>query len=241
MIETPPTRVDRFRDWIRSLGDPEVERAESVFVVGLGRFGAALAQRLVLLGVEVMAIDVNQDLVNVWSERLTDVRLADGTNPAVLTQLGATEFDAAVVAIGTSLESSILTTSALADLSVANIWAKAVTAEHGRILERVGAHHVVYPERQAGERVARVVTGQVLDYFPLDDGFVLVELATPARYTGTVLGDTDLRSRYGVTVVCIKPAGGSFTYATPETVMRAGDLLVVAGTIDDVERFTDDI
>lgn len=238
---TELTRIDRFRDWIKTLGEPEVPRAESVFVVGLGRFGGALAQRLVALGVEVMAIDVNQELVDTWSERLTDVRLADGTNPTVLQQLGAAEFDAAVVAIGTSLEASILTTSALADLmNGPNIWAKAVTAEHGRILERVGAHHVVYPERQAGERVARVVTGQVLDYFPLDDGFVLVELAAPSKYVGVVLGDSDIRRHFGVTVVCIKHTGRSFTYATAETVLDAGDLLVIAGTVEDVERFTNE-
>jgi len=235
-----PPRLHRLQDWLRTLGEPRIHRAESVFVVGLGRFGGALAQRLVSLDVEVMAVDVSQELVDYWSERLTDVRLADSTNPAVLRQLGAAEFDAAVVAIGSSLEASILSTSALADLGVPNIWAKAVTDEHGKILERVGAHHVVYPERQAGERVAQVVTGQVLDYFPLDDGFVLVELATPSRYSGIVLSDSDIRKRFGVTVVCVKPSGEPFTYATADTVLTEGDLLVIAGTVGDVERFTSD-
>lgn len=241
MIEPSPQRGDRFRNWIGSFSDPDVARANSVFVVGLGRFGGALAQRLVSLGVEVMAIDVSQELINMWSEHLTNVRLADGTNPTVLTQLGAAEFDASVVAIGSSIEASVLTTSGLADHGALNIWAKAVTDEHGRILTRVGAHHVVYPERQAGERVARVVTGQVLDYFQLDDGFVIVELATPARYADEILAESDIRTAYNVTVVCVKPAGGSFTYATPETVLRTGDLLVVAGALADVERFTDDV
>lgn len=231
------TAMTRFRDWIRSADDTDLTAARSVFVVGLGRFGAALAQRLVALDVEVMAIDTSRDRVNSWADRLTEVRVADGSNPAVLKQLGAEDFDAVVVAIGTGLESSILTTSALADAGCTNIWAKAITSEHGRILERVGAHHVVYPERQAGERVAHVVAAKVLDYFQLDDGFVLVEMSTPAVYAGSVLGETDIRQRFGVTVVCIKPAGRAFTYANVETVLGPNDLLVIAGTVDDVDRF----
>jgi trk system potassium uptake protein TrkA len=231
--------MNRITEGLLPSDDTGGPRAQSAFVVGLGRFGGALAQRLVALGVEVLAIDVSQELVNEWAERLTDVRLADGTNPAVLRQLGASDFDAAVVAIGSSLEASILTTSGLADVGAPNIWAKAVTNEHGRILERVGAHHVVYPERQAGERVARIVSGKVLDYFPLDDGFAIVELATPAHYVGATLGDSDIRSEFGVTVVCIKPKAGAFTYATSETELAAGDLLVFAGTMEDIERFTE--
>lgn len=230
------TYVDRFRDWLR----PEAHEntTESVFVVGLGRFGSALAETLVHLGVEVMAIDADQKRVNEFADRLPAVRQGDATNQAALRQLGIDQFDAAVVAIGTGIEASILTTSALVDVGVTNVWAKAITAEHGRILERVGAHHVVFPERQMGERVAHAVTGAVVDYFALDEGFVIAELEAPLRFVGKTLEEAAIRRTHGVTVVCIKPAGKPFTYATAETKIKKRDLLVVAGATEDVDRFT---
>lgn len=211
--------------------------AESVFIIGLGRFGTALGTTLMQLGKEVMAVDTDQALVDRWAEHFTHVRTADGTSVATLEQLGVRDFDAAVVAIGTGIEASVLSTAALVDLDVTQIWAKAITNEHGRILTRVGAHHVVYPEREMGERVAHVVAGQVIDYFELDDGFVLVEIGVPSEYVGVAVGDSDIRQRYDVTLVCIKPAGGAFTYVTPETVLGPDDLLVVAGMVDRVDRF----
>lgn len=229
------TYVDRFRDWIKP-ADRE-RAAESVFVVGLGRFGSALAETLVGLGVDVLAIDADQDRVNEYAEVLPAVRRADGTSHAALRQLGVEQFDAAVVAIGSGIEASILTTSALVDVGVADVWAKAITSEHGRILELVGAHHVVFPERQMGERVAHAVTGAVVDYFSLDEGFVIAELEAPARFVGQTLEQASLRRSHGVTVVCIKPQGGRFTYATAETVIAKHDLLVIAGATDDVDQF----
>ena len=230
--------LDRLWDWMNqrvesAAGSP----ARSVLVIGLGRFGTALASALIEMDVEVMAIDTDRDLVDAWAERLTHVRLADGTSAGTLEQLGATSFDAAVVAIGSDLEASILSTAALSDLGVSNIWAKAITAEHGRILERVGADHVVFPERQMGQRVARVVTGQVLDYFMIDEGFVLAELPLPRAFHGQTLGESDIRSRYSVTVVCIKPSGGRFTYATPDSPLQPGDVILIAGEVADTERF----
>ncbi len=215
------------------------QSASSVFIVGLGRFGTAVASTLMELDVEVMAIDTDQDLVDRWAEKFTDVRRADGTSSSALAQLGVAEFDAAVVAIGTGIEASVLTTAALVDMGVRNIWAKAITNEHGRILTRVGAHHVVYPEREMGERVAHVVTGQVIDYFQLDDGFVLAELEVPSSLVGVSLAESGIRHDYAVTVVCVKPAGASFTYVSADTRLGAGDLMLVAGGVDDVERFAD--
>jgi trk system potassium uptake protein TrkA len=231
------TYVDRFRDWIKPPGHEHA--AESVFVVGLGRFGSSLAETLVRLGVEVLAIDADDQLVNEFAEILPAVRQADGTSQSALRQLGIEQFDAAVVAIGTGIEASILTTAALVDVGVPTVWAKAITAEHGRILERVGAHHVVFPEKQMGERVAHAVTGAVVDYFPLDEGFVIAELEAPARFVGRTLEDTAIRRTHGVTVVCVKPAGRGFTYATAETTIAARDLLVIAGATEQVDAFID--
>lgn len=225
---------------LRAMGrmrDHNPLQAESVLVIGLGRFGGALAESLVELGTEVLAVDADADRVQEYSEKLTHVRQADTTNAAVLRQLGAAEFPVAVVAIGTDIESSILTTAALVDLGVPSIWAKAIREDHGRILERVGAHHVVYPERQAGVRTAHAVSGRVIDYFELDPGFVLAEVRPPRHLLGKTLTEADIRGRYGVTVVCVKPSGSGFTYATPDTRMDPGDILVVAGETEQTEAF----
>ena len=152
-------------------------------------------------------------------------------------QLGAGDFRTAVVAIGGDIEASILTTAVLTDLEIPRIVAKAVTDAHGKILERVGAHRVVFPERDTGIRVGHSLTGKVLDYFQLDPGFALVETLAPRELVGKALGEAQVRQRYGITVVCIKPVGGSFTYATPETVIQDGDVLVVAGETGRAEAF----
>jgi len=128
-------------------------------VVGLGRFGAAVALTLVRDGVEVLAIDDDAKLVERWADELTHVVQADSTDEEVLRALGVGQFEHAVVAIGTNLEASVLTVLALVEAGVPDIWAKAVSDKHGRVLERVGAHHVVYPETSMGERVAHVLTG----------------------------------------------------------------------------------
>src|SRR5690606_335168 len=120
---------------------------------------------------------------------------------------------------------------------VANIWAKAVSRAHGRILERVGAHHVVYPEHDMGHRVAHVLGGRMLDWFQLDERFAMVETPAPREVHGKTLAAVGLRAKYGVTVVCIRQGGGSFTYATPETVVSKGDVVVVAGPTEAVEAF----
>jgi trk system potassium uptake protein TrkA len=152
-------------------------------------------------------------------------------------QLGAGDFGTAVVAIGVDIEASILTTAALVDLGVKRILAKAVTQAHGKILERVGATRVVFPERDMGVRVGHSLAGSILDYFQLDPGFALAETMAPGELIGRSLGEAHVRQRYGITVVCVKPVGGTFTYATPETVVREGDILVVAGETKRAEEF----
>jgi NAD(P)-dependent dehydrogenase (short-subunit alcohol dehydrogenase family) len=118
----------------------------AVVVIGLGRFGAAVAQSLVRLGHEVLAIDEDPILVERYSDDLTHVVQADSTDEEALRQLGVGQFDKAVVAIGTEVEASVLTVLALTEAGVTDVWAKAISRKHGQILERVGAAHVVYPD-----------------------------------------------------------------------------------------------
>jgi trk system potassium uptake protein TrkA len=209
----------------------------AILVVGLGRFGGAIAETLVELGREVLAVDSDHKIVQSYAGRLTHVVEADSTNEEALRQIGAQDFHCAVVAIGTNIEASILTTSVLVDLGLRKIWAKAISVPHGRILERVGATRVVLPEHEMGERVAHLVAGRALNYIEFEDGFALVETKPPREYVGRTLGEAGIRKAHGVTVVCIKRRGEGFSYATADTVLDADDLLIVAGETELAERF----
>ncbi len=210
---------------------------DAVLVIGLGRFGGAVAEALLERGTQVLGIDRDGRNVQHWSGRLTHVVEADTTDLDALQQIGAGDFGKAVVSISSSLEASILTTANLADLKVPTIWSKAASISHGRILSRVGATNIVYPEHDMGERVAHLVTGRMIDYIEFDDGFALVKTRPPATLIGRSLDQSAVRTKYGVTVVSIKRPGEDFTYATAETVVHPDDMLIVAGRTDLAERF----
>ena len=226
-----------FRREAKAMVESTPSAGSEVVVIGLGRFGSALADTLVDLGHQVLGVDADANIVQDALGRLSHAVQMDATNPKALEQLGVKDFEVAVVAIGTDIEASILTTAALADVGIPRIWAKAITESHGRILGRVGAHHVVFPEHDMGQRVGHLVTGRMMDYIELDEGFALVETTPPVHVVGKTLAEAGIRARYGVTVVCIKPEGQPFTYATPETVMAAEDILLVAGEKRHAEDF----
>ena len=215
-----------------------LRRSDTVLVIGLGRFGSALAISLEDMGHDVLGVDLDPDLVADHASVLSAVMEADTTRLETLRQMGAEDVGAAVVAIGADIEASILTTAALVDLGVTPIWAKALTEPHARILERIGASEVVFPERDMGVRVAHQVTGRMIDWFQLDDGFALVETRAPASMIGQTLQESQARRRFGVTVVSIKPVNESFTYATADTVIGEGDVLLVAADTKAAEKFT---
>ncbi|MEU4773873.1 TrkA family potassium uptake protein [Micromonospora sp. NPDC023644] len=218
-------------------------QTEPVVVIGLGRFGSALALELTSRGTEVLGIDSRSRVVQSMSGRLPHVTTADSTDIEALRQLGVADFHRAVVAIGTDIQASILTTSLLADLGIPDIWAKAISDQHRRILTRVGAHKVVAPEQDMGERVAHLLSGRILDYVEVDADFAVIKTTPPRDVVGMPLRESRLRSRWGVTVVAVKPQaalGGrrpEFSHATPDTVLAYGDLILVVGPVDNVERF----
>ena len=212
-------------------------RSDGVVVIGLGRFGSAVANSLVRLGHEVLGIDESAEIVQQWSDRLTHVVQADSTNGDTLHRLGVHEFGRAVVGIGTDIEASVLTVLALSELGIPDVWAKALSDKHGRILERTGAHHVVYPEAAMGGRVAHLVTGKMIDFIEFDDGFAIVKTRAPREAEGKTLAECALRSKYGVTVVGVKRAKTDFAHARPETSIQQGDLLIVSGPTKLVEAF----
>lgn len=208
-----------------------------VLVVGLGRFGAATALQLIQQGREVLGVERDAGLVQKMSGQLTHVVEAEATDMDALRQIGAAEFSSAVVGVGTSIESSVLITANLVDLGIDRIWAKAISPAHGKILSRIGAHHVIYPEADAGRRTAHLVSGRLLDYIEFDDDFAIVKMYPPRETQGFTLGESDIRSKYGVTVVGVKSPGEDFTYARPDTTVSSRDLLIVSGHVDLIERF----
>jgi len=210
---------------------------ENVAVIGLGRFGGQVAESLVRMGHEVLGVDDNPKLVQQWSDRLTHVVQADATDEDVLRQIGLTEITRAVVGIGTDIEASVLTVLALTEVGVHEIWAKAISAKHGKILRSVGAHHVIYPEAAMGERVAHLITSRMLDFIELDDDFAIAKTRAPRGAAGRTLAEVGLRTKYGVTVVGVKAPGTDFVYAAPDTIVPNSGVLIVAGTTEQVQRF----
>ncbi|ANS30373.1 potassium channel family protein [Rhodococcus opacus] len=213
--------------------------SDVVVVLGLGRFGKSLALELMEQGTEVLGIDANEVVVQKISHRLTHAAVADTTDEESLRQLSVHDYDRAVVGIGSDLEASLLTASALINLAVPHVWAKAISNAHAKILRQIGVQHVVRPEHDMGKRVAHLVRGRMMDYIEFDDGFAMVKTTPPATVVGKRLGDTTVRSTYGVTVVAIKRPGEGFTYATADTVIEPGDTIIVSGQVRDTERFSD--
>lgn len=211
--------------------------ASSIVVIGLGRFGTSLALELLRGGREVLGIDADARTVQNLSDELSDVVQADSTDETALRELGIQDFDSAVVAIGSDLEASILTASLLLQLGVPQVWAKATSTAHGRILNQLGVHHVIFPEMDMGKRVAHMVSGESLDYVPIDDDFVMVKRSAPELFNGKTLAEMKFRSEHGVTVVATKKAGAVYLPSFPETVIETGDEIIVAGRTEKVDMF----
>ena len=213
-------------------------KRKPVIVIGLGRFGGAVAHTLERMGHEVLGADTDPRIVQEFAPALTKVVEADCTETATLERLGVADFQAAVVAIGTDIEASVLTVLALSDLGLTNIWAKATNEKHARILERTGAHHVVFPEQRMGERVAHLLNERLLDFISFGDEFAIARLKAPEPIVGLPLITSECRKKFNVTVVGVKREGEDFIHAVPDTIIFPNDELVVSGRIKDIEEFS---
>ena len=202
---------------------------DDVLVIGLGRFGAEAALQLHRLGHKVVAIEKDPHRAESFSGLLTRVILGDSSQPQAIEACRASSYKLAVIGIGSSVEASVLTAGNLLDAGIPSIWAKAVSLEHARILERIGVHHVVRPEADSGRRVAHLVNGKLQDYIAFDDGYAIVKIAPPLEMIGFTLAQSQTRSKYGVTVVGVKAPGEGFTHAVPETKVTAQHTLIVSG------------
>lgn len=211
--------------------------ASAVAVIGLGRFGGALATELTRSGTEVLGIDTDEDIVQSLNGVLTHVVRADSTKQAALEQLGVVDFDRVVVGIGSDIQASILTTSLLKKMGARSIWAKAISEQHGLILDQLGIEHVIFPEADMGRRIAHLVRGSMLDYVEFDRDLVVAKTGAPQEMVGRTLEESAVRRRFGVTVVKIKGADGEWHPAGASSVVGSGDLLIVIGPVEKTERF----
>ncbi|MDF0604845.1 TrkA family potassium uptake protein [Neisseriaceae bacterium TC5R-5] len=209
-------------------------------VIGLGRFGSSVSQSLMRLGHEVMGVDKAVEPVQLWAETLTHAVQADASNVNVMKQLGVADFTHAIVSMGSDLAASLMTIVALTELGVKDIWVKAMTTEHGHIAQRIGAHHVVYPEVEMGERVAHLITGTMMDFIEFDGGFAVAEIHVPGQMINCSLAESDLREKFGVTVVAVKHLNEGFEHAKSTTVVLPDDLLIVSGPVQAIERLAGD-
>lgn len=210
-------------------------------VIGLGRFGSAVATTLLQLGQDVIGVDNDADRVRQMGELTTNAMQLDATDHRALVQAGVAEADVAVISIGENIEASLLAVMQVKDLGVAKVIAKAVTPLHGRILEKLGVTRVIFPEREMAERTARsLVIPNALDYIALSADYSIIDVETPRGFIGHTLREIELRPRHGLMLLAIKRVTGAerTTLVAPsaEEVILAGDTLTVLGKNDQLAR-----
>lgn len=203
-------------------------------VIGLGHFGSAMALSLTELGQEVIGIDVSDERVAEMADSISQAIALDAVDERALKSAGVQDADVAVVSIGEDVESSVLTVMQLRELGLREIIAKAVTPLHGKILEKIGATRVVYPERDMAIRVAHsLLVPNVLDYIELSRDFSIVEIPAPKAFVGKTLREIELRPRFGLTLIAIKRVTkeGESTKVSPsaDESIRQGDILSLLG------------
>lgn len=206
-------------------------------VIGLGRFGASVALTLARSGHDVLAVDSDEEKAQKLSDEVTHVAVADTTDEAALKTLGMRNFDVVVVAIGEDIQANVLTTLLLKDMGVTHIVAKARNELHGKMLKKIGADRVVYPERDMGQRVAHnLVSTNVLDYIELSPSLSLVEINAPQSLIGKSLAEANLRAKYEMNVVAIKRTDKIIVPPHPSDKITSDDVLIVVGGIDGLQR-----
>lgn len=206
------------------------KRGSKQFVVlGLGRFGSSVARTLAEMGYEVLGIDQSEARVERISGVATHAAQADTTDESALKALGVRNFDVAIVGIG-DLQASIMTTVILKDLGVRYVVAKAVSQLHGKVLERIGADRVVYPEREMGTRVAHnLVSGNLVDFLELAPGVSIIEVVAKPEYVGKSLQELNFRARFGINILSIRRGDSVNLGPSAHDAIQADDILVAMG------------
>jgi trk system potassium uptake protein TrkA len=206
---------------------------KSYVVIGLGRFGRTLAKQLCMLGAEVLAIDVHQDLVQQVAEDVTHAVVGDAQDKDVLRALGVRDFDCAIVAIGSNLAASVLTVMNLQELGVPYIISKAHDETHSRVLQKLGVNKVVIPEQENAARLARSLNSHnVLDYIELSEDYGILELPAPRSWIGKSLKELNIRAKLGVNIIAVKQGKRINVSPGADYEILPGDVMVVLGGTD---------
>ncbi|MGD6777198.1 potassium channel family protein [Sutcliffiella horikoshii] len=209
-------------------------------VIGLGRFGGSIVEEFSTLGVEVLAIDKDEDNINKISEYATHAVQANATDEATLNSLGIRNFDHAIVSMGDDIESSILTSLLLKEMGIKQVWVKATNKYHQKVLEKIGVDRIIQPERDMAKRVAHhVVSDKIFDYIELSNNHSIAELFASKKVSNKSLTDLDLRAKYGCTLIGIQRDGDIIISPAADEVIREGDLLIILGRNEDIHRFED--
>jgi len=207
-------------------------------VIGLGRFGSSVAITLAKMGYEVLGIDVDQERVNDLAEIITESVKVDAIDEQSLKALGIRNCDVVIVAIGREIQASILTTVILKDMGVSKVVAKAQTELHGKVLERIGADKVVFPERDMGVKVAKaLVSKNIMDQIALSPEYSLVEMAAPQGFFNKTLEKSGARNKYGVSILAIRRGSEVIISPNASQIILEGDILVVIGKDEKLQKF----
>ena len=208
-------------------------------VVGLGNFGFALCQRLSTLGHEVIAVDLDAQVVDRIGALITRAAVADATDVEVLRQLGGENADAGIVSTGDDITASILSTMALQDLKIKEIFVKVISADHARVMERLGVSETVFPERDTALALASKISGKaVLNYFKLGSNFSIQEMGVPPNWEGKTIGELQVRKQFGVNIVAVHDILTDQFSASPgpDYCLKDSDTLFVAGNDSSLKK-----
>lgn len=213
---------------------------KSVVIFGAGRFGSSIASTLTKLGNEVLIIDKNPEAIDNISLNVTTAIVADVSDEAVTDQLGLTNFDIAVIAIGSRIEASIFATLAAKEANIPDIYAKANSSRHAEILEKLGADHIVFPEYDMGFRLAELINSdRILDQVRLSESFSIIEVVCPEKWVGKNLISLDFRKKYNCNVIAIKRKNEVITPVDPYDDFKEGDSLLLIGRNTDLDKIKD--
>lgn len=214
-----------------------MKKTKTVIVIGLGRFGESVAQTLLDLGYEVIGVDENPEVVQRFSSMLTYVVRADTTKEESLKEIGVQNCDAAVVAIGTNVEASIVTAVLLKEMNVPYIIAKASNNLHEKVLEKIGIDKIIHPEKDMGARVAyHIISTSILDYLHISPELCLIEIKVPDSFHGKTIDDIHFRDKYAVSVAALKRANQMIVPPKSQEQMQKDDVLFLIGEKTQVKK-----
>ncbi len=211
-------------------------RAIAFGVIGLGRFGYALAEKLAENGKEVLALDINESKIKQIQEKVQQAYVVTQLDKTTLRDAGIQNCDTVIVSIGEQMETNILTTLNVIELGVPRVIAKASSAEHGRVLKKIGAE-VVYPERERAVRLADSLSGLgAVDFLDLSSEYVIAEIRLSDKYQGKTIKELDVRRKYNLNIIAIIRGNDTIIEITPDMSLSANDFIVVLGKRDNIAR-----